>query len=153
MRVVSAQGGKLAIEVDAPEFNDANKAKEVQEVAFAAHVDVGPTGLAETLRNCFTNAAAAGGSALQDVMRAAVPGLDNVAILVSTAAAALSAPPAQALYSVVVGGDYAAHWVTAADADTDGLRLSLSRQGPLRLPTARSIARRRRRAAGEHAPA
>lgn len=116
VHIVATQGGKVSFAVDAPEFNDANKAKPVATVAFSAAVDAGPEGLGDTLATYFTNAAAAGGEALRDVMTASLVRLPE-ALLVCTAEDGVLSPPPHALFTMAVTGQFAAYWMAVADAE------------------------------------
>lgn len=117
VHIVATQGGKVSFAVDAPEFNDANIANSMASVAFSAAVDAGPEGLGDTLATCFTDAAAAGGEALRDVMTTSLVGLPEArALLVCTAEDGVSPPP-HALFTTAVTGQFAAYWMTIADAE------------------------------------
>lgn len=118
VHIVATQGGKVSFAVDAPEFNDANKAKPVATVAFSAAVDAGPEGLGDTLATYFTNAAAAGGEALRDVMTASLVRLPEArALLVCTAEDGVLSPPPHALFTMAVTGQFAAYWMAVGDAE------------------------------------
>lgn len=118
VHILSTHGGLVSFAVDAPEFNDANKAKAEISVTFSARVDAGPEGLGDALATYFTNAAAAGGAALRDVMTASLVGLrDARALLVCTPEDALASAPPNALFSLVESGKFAAYWMAVGDAE------------------------------------